>query len=88
MIFITLARWKKKPTKELVAQSGKLLEQAVKEGARLIGMYWTLGRYDAVLIADAPNEKAFMKAIMRWGDMLSTETLVAVPREEALKLLE
>jgi uncharacterized protein with GYD domain len=88
MIFITLARWKKKPTKELVAQSGKLLEQAVKEGAKLIGMYWTLGRYDAVLIADAPNEKAFMKAIMRWGDMLSTETLVAVPREEALKLLE
>jgi len=88
MIFITLARWKKKPTKELVAQSGKLLEQAVKEGAKLIGMYWTLGKYDAVLIADAPNEKAFMKAIMRWGDMLSTETLVAVPREEALKLLE
>jgi hypothetical protein len=29
-----------------------------------------------------------MKALMRWGDWVSTETLVAVTREEAIKLLE
>lgn len=88
MIFVTLVRWRRKPTKEMVAQSSKLVEQMVKEGAKILGMYWTLGRYDGVLITEGKDEKAFMKAIMRWGDMVSTETLVAVSREEALKLLE
>jgi len=83
-----LARWRRKPTKELVVQSGKLVEQMVKEGGKILGMYWTLGRYDAVLIAEAKDEKTFMKMAIRWGDMVSTETLVAVSREEALKLLE
>ena len=88
MIFITLVRWKKKPTKGMVAQSSKFLEQAVKEGIKPLGMYWTLGRYDGVLMVEAKDEKAWMRAIMRWGDLISTETLVAVTREEAQKLLE
>jgi len=88
MIFITLAKWRKKPTKESVAQSWKLFEQAVKEGAKILGMYWTLGRYDAVVIIEGRDEKTAMKTAVRRGDLLSTETLVAVPREEALKLLE
>jgi len=88
MIFITLARWKRKPTKESVAESWKLFEQMVKEGARIVGIYWTLGRYDAVVITEGPDEKTAMKALLRWGDLVSTETLVAVTREEAVKLIE
>jgi len=88
MIFITLSKWRRKPTKEMIAQSGKLHEQAAKEGAKIIGRYWTLGRYDAVSITEAPNEKTAMKALLRFGDLVSTETLVAVTREEAIKLLE
>ena len=88
MIFIMLARWRQRPTKEMVAQSSKLVEQMVKEGFKVLGMYWTLGRYDAVFLAEGKDEKAFMKAALRWGDMVSTETLVAVNREGAAKLLE
>ena len=88
MIFISLGKFRKKPTKESVAQGGKLLEHTVKEGAKILGMYWTLGRYDAVLIIEGRDEKAAMKAAVRFGDLLSTETLVAIPREEAIKLLE
>ena len=88
MIFITLARWKKKPTKDMVAQSWKLFEQMVNEGGKIINIYWTLGRYDAIVITEGTDEKATMKALLRWGDLLSTETLVAVTREEALKLVE
>jgi len=88
MIFITLGRWKRKITKESVAQSSKLVEQMAKEGGKVLGMYWTLGRYDAVLIMEAKDEKAAMKGLLRWGDLVSTETLVAVSREEAVKLLE
>jgi len=88
MIFITLARFKGKPTKESVAKSGKLFEQLVKEGGKILGMYWTLGRYDAVVITEGPDEKGAMKALIRWGDLASTETLVALTRDEAIKLLE
>ena len=88
MIFITLAKWRKKPTKETVAQSGKLFEQQVKEGAKILGQYWTLGRYDAVVIIEAKDEKTAMKEALRWGDLISTETMVAVTREEAIKLIE
>jgi uncharacterized protein with GYD domain len=88
LIFICLARWRKMPTKESVAQSSKLFEQMVKDGAKIIGIYWTLGRYDAVTIIEGPDEKTAMRSLLQWGDLLSTETLVAVTREEAMKLVE
>jgi uncharacterized protein with GYD domain len=88
MICITLAKWKKKPTKEMVAQSSKLFEQITKEGNKILAMYWTLGRYDSIIITEGKDEKTAMKNIMRWGDLVSTETLVAIPREEAMKLVE
>lgn len=88
MIFVTLVKWKSKPTKESVARSGKLFDQIVKEGAKILGIYWTLGRYDGIIITEGTDEKAAMRAVMRWGDLVSTETLVAVTNEEAYKLLE
>lgn len=88
MIFITLVRCRKKPTDELITQLGKLDEQMIKEGSKVLGMYWTLGRYDGVLIMEGKDEKAALKALMRWGDIISSETLVAVTREEAIKLLK
>jgi uncharacterized protein with GYD domain len=88
MIFISLARFKGKPTKDALTQASKLFEQMTKEGAKILGIYWTLGRYDAITIIEGPDEKTAMRALLRWGDMLSTETLVAVSREEALKLVE
>jgi len=37
MISITLAKWRKKPTRESIAQSSKLVEQLVKEGGKVSG---------------------------------------------------
>jgi uncharacterized protein with GYD domain len=90
MITITLSRFRRKPTKEWVAQLSKHFEQMAKdrEGPKVLGMYWTLGRYDTVLIMEGKDEKEAMRGLLAWGDMLSTETLVAVSREEAVKLLE
>ena len=88
MIFITLGKFRKKPTKEMVDESSKLWERAVKEGAKVLGIYYTLGRFDAVVIAEGKDEKSWMKMAMRWSDGMSTETLVAVTREEAIKLIE
>jgi uncharacterized protein with GYD domain len=88
MILITLVKFKGKPTKESFDKSSKLFEQMTKEGSKILGMYWTLGRYDAVVIIEGKDEKTAMKDLIRFGDAISSETLVAVSREEAAKLLE
>jgi len=88
MKFITLARWKVKPTKQVVAQTTKMFEQATKEGGKILAMYWTLGKYDAVVISEGKDEKAAMKAILRFGEMLSTQTMVAITHEEGHALLD
>lgn len=88
MIFISLNKLRMKPTKELIAEFDRIKERATKEGVKFLGSYWTLGRYDTVHILEAPNEKTAMKVMIRFGEILSTETLVAVPREEAIKLVE
>jgi uncharacterized protein with GYD domain len=88
MIFISLVKLKEKPSKETIAKGDKITKQLSKEGVKIIGRYWTLGRYDAVLIFEAPDEKASMKVGIAIADTAKTETLVAIPREEAAKLLE
>ena len=88
MIFIKLCRVRKKLTKEAIAEVTKVIQRATKEGVKYLNFYYTLGRYDVVVIFEAPDEKMAMKVAMMVGDIESTETLVAVPREEAIKLVE
>lgn len=87
MIFITLTKWKKAPTKEMqvVDQFTKTLEKLEKQGIKM-RIYWTLGRYDAVSVIEAPSEKDVMKLLLPFQDLIDTETMVAIPREEAIKL--
>ena len=86
MIFITLVKWKQAPKKGMVDQATKRLEELAKQGLKM-NIYWTLGRYDAVTIIEAPTEKNAMRTLLIFQDMVDTETMVAVPREEAIKLL-
>jgi uncharacterized protein with GYD domain len=86
LIFISLVKWKQPPKKQVVEGSTKRLKDLEKQGITL-HVYWTLGRYDAVTIIEAPSEKDAMKVLLVWQDIIETETMVAVPREEAIKLL-
>lgn len=89
MKFISLTKWKKAPTGEMrprVDQFTKTLETLEKQGIKM-QVYWTLGRYDAVSIVEAPTEKDVMKILLPLQDVIESETLVAVPRDEAMKLL-
>jgi uncharacterized protein with GYD domain len=88
MLFVALVKYKQKATKAIVAENLKRNEADAKEGIKWHGVYWTLGRYDAVAIYEAPNEKAAMKMAIRRGDVLGIETLVAIPVDEARKLVE
>jgi uncharacterized protein with GYD domain len=86
LIFITLVKWKTAPRKELVDQGTRAIEELEKQGIKF-RWYWTLGRYDAVTITEAPTEKDVMKMLLPWVDVVDLETMVAVPREEAVKLV-
>ena len=87
MIFISMGRFRNKPTKEGTDEVTEIMKGMTQEGIKFIGFYWTLGRYDTVVIMEAPDEKIVMKANMKVGHIVSTETMVAVTREEAHKLL-
>ena len=87
MLFITLGRFREKPTRRMLAEMQKLFEKGAKEG-KILGFYWTLGRYDGVVISESPDEKTHMKHMLGFSEFVSTETLVAVPAEEAGKLVE
>ena len=50
--------------------------------------FWTLGRYNSVLILEARDEKAALQSLVNYPLEIATETLVAIPREEALKMLK
>ena len=86
LIFITLVKWKQTPKKEDIDQGTKRIEE-LKEQGIYMHVYWTLGRYDAVTVIEAPTEKDAMKTLLLWQNEVATETMVAVPREEAIKLL-
>ena len=85
MIFITLLRFKRKARD--VVEVGKKIMQNLPSDVKIIGTYWTLGRFDAVWVYEANNEKDAIKMFIDAGDVASTETLTAVSREEAMKLL-
>ena len=88
LIFISLGKMKKKPTTEMTGQATKTLEELRNaRGIKVLGWYWTLGRYDTVIIFEAENEKEALKSAFEVADFVWSETLVAIPREEAIKLL-
>ena len=86
MRFIALVNFKKKP-KDVVPENVKMIEAESKKGIKWVSIDWTLGRYDAVGIFEAPNEKEALQMAVRRADFLDIETMVAVPAEEARKLI-
>jgi uncharacterized protein with GYD domain len=52
-------------------------------------IYWTVGQYDAVLIADAPDAEAVMSWAFVTGSLgnIRTETMRAFPAEDMHRIL-
>jgi len=86
MQFIVLAKMRHGISKESAERTSKTLKEP-PPGVKIHSVYWTLGRYDAVLLVETVDEKALMAFLLPFGDDASTETLIAVPQEEALTLL-
>ena len=87
MFFVTLVKLRRSLSKADLERVKAGLKTSEKFGAKILGMYFTLGRYDVVLLSECPDEKAHMKISMQFGDLASSESMVAVPAEEAEKLI-
>jgi uncharacterized protein with GYD domain len=87
LIFVSLIKFRIRPTKESTGDATKLIEEYKKNGIKVLNWYWTLGRYDVVFIYEAASEKEALKTSMGISAWVTTETLVGIPRQEALNML-
>lgn len=87
MIFVSLGKMRNKPDKEMAGDATKLVEDFKKRGIKVLNWYWTLGRYDTVFIFEAASEREALKLATEISQFVSSETLVAIPRQEAVNLL-
>jgi len=87
VIFVSLAKFRKAPDKKDIGDTTKIVEEWKEKGVNMLNWYWTLGRYDAVVVFEAKSEKEAMKMAIALSEWVATETLVAIPREEAVKLV-
>ncbi len=69
---------------------GRAREIWDKVGAELKSFYYTLGRYDAVAVVEAPNDEAVAKGVLsaeRWG-AARFETSRAFSEAEAANIIK
>jgi uncharacterized protein with GYD domain len=78
---------RKKPDKAMAGNATEMVEDFKKKGIKILNWYWTLGRYDTVVVFEALNEKEALKFSLGIAEFVATETLLAIPRQEAIELL-
>jgi uncharacterized protein with GYD domain len=87
MLFIVLAKLKGKITPEFREATQKALKTPPPD-LKIHNVFWTLGQYDYVIIYEAASEKEAMKMGASWTEFCETQTMVAIPTEEAQKLFK
>jgi uncharacterized protein with GYD domain len=87
LIFVSLGKMRKKPDKAMAGNATEMVEDFKKKRINILNWYWTLGRYDTVVVFEAANEKEALKFSLGIAEFVATETLVAIPRQEAIELL-
>ncbi len=86
--YIGLMKFRQKPSRDMIKRNLEMIEKDKDIGVKIHEIYWTLGRYDAVAIFDAPDEKAAMRMALERSETMRGETMIAIPAEEARKLVD
>jgi len=89
--YIILGNWTDqgiKTVKETTKRADQVKALAAKMGAKL-DVYYTMGAYDFVAIAEAPNDETYMQLALQIGSQgfVHTTTLKAWSQDEASKVL-
>lgn len=89
--YVTLVRYTQQGAAK-IKESPKRLDAAKKAaeaaGGKLHAWYLTMGKYDAVLISEFPNDEASAKFMLSTGSMgnVTTQTLKAFTETEFRKI--
>ena len=75
--------------KGTVARSAEINRQNEARGFKVLGHYWTQGRYDLVTIVEAPSEEAMMAGLFSIAEAgnVTSETLRAFTDDEMMRSL-
>jgi len=67
-----------------------LINAAKNLGVKIKDIYWTMGAFDAVFTAEAPDDETIMAFAVSMGSLgnIRTQTLRAFSAEEMSKILE
>ncbi len=76
--------------KETTKRAKDFQEFAAKMNVKVREIYWTLGRYDVVVVAEAPDEETITRLTLGLGMLgnVTTETLRAFSAQEMNQILK
>ena len=91
--YVTLFNWTEqgvKNAKETANRANQARAAWEAAGGRFIGIWWTLGQYDGVLIHEAPDDATATRLLLATGmqGTVRTTTLRAFGEEEIQGILE
>lgn len=74
----------RKNVKDTVKRAAEVRKRNEERGFKVLGHYWTTGRYDLVTVVDAPSEDAMAAGLMGIAEAgnVSSETLRAFTDKE------
>jgi uncharacterized protein with GYD domain len=90
--YIMLMRWTQTGTEQIKDDPQRIqrLRNIFKSvGGEIKALYFTFGRYDKVVIAEARSDEAMAKAVLTLGRFgtVQVETLKAFPEKDGLEII-
>jgi uncharacterized protein with GYD domain len=75
--------------KQTTERAKSLVNAAANLGVQVKEIYWTMGSYDALVIADAPNDETVTSFTLSMGSLgnIRTQTMRAYGAEEMSRIL-
>ena len=79
-----------KSIKGTVKRAQEIRAENEKRGFKVLGVYWTQGRYDLVTIMDAPSEEAMVAGLFNIAEVgnVHSETLRAFDEKEMDRIVK
>lgn len=90
--FVVLGKWTAQGAasyKDSVKRADAAAELMAKMGGRMVDIYWTLGKYDFVVIAEMPDDESATVVMLKSGAQgnISTATMRAFNRDEMAAII-
>ena len=85
--YVVLTHWTEqgiKNVKDTMKRTQQFRAESERRGIKVLGTYWTQGRYDMVAFVDSPDEQAIMAELLAIESLgnIRTETLRAFSETE------